>query len=377
MERPIRKDWGFAALVVLVAIIFWGATGTLRLSHAMNHDFLAFYVGGLLARQGHHQDLYDTGLQMSVQRTVAPELEVLVPYIRPPVFAFVFAPLTLLSLRAAFGVWVAIQILALVAAGWWVARRFGSDGLVYLAFFQPAVIAVFNGQDSAILLLIVILAYVLLERGKPFAAGAVLGIFLIKFHLLLLLPLALVTARRFRMLGGFASSGAAYALSWVALVGVAGIHGYASILTRKDLANLEPERFWMPNLRGIATDLNVSYPLVTLLLGAVMVYAVWVVRKAPPWQWLGVSLIASMVVAPHAYPYDVTPLLPFALFAVFGPMRRWTKYAAATMVLPLPYLVVFLGPPVAIVMPLVILAVVVTLAFEPVAPRLAGAPVPS
>ncbi|MCX6620295.1 MAG: hypothetical protein NTY38_04320, partial [Acidobacteria bacterium] len=80
MERPIRKDWGFATIVIVVAILFWVATGMLRLSHAMNHDFLAFYVGGLLARQGHHQDLYDTDLQMRVQRTVAPELKVLVPY---------------------------------------------------------------------------------------------------------------------------------------------------------------------------------------------------------------------------------------------------------------------------------------------------------
>jgi hypothetical protein len=373
VEYPIRRDWGFATAVIVVAVIFWGATGMLRLSHAMNHDFLAFYVGGLLARQGHHHDLYDTDLQMHVQRTVAPALTVLVPYIRPPVFAAVFAPLTLLSLSLAFGVWIAIQLAATLVAGWWVARRFGSDGLVYFAFFQPAAIAIFNGQDSALLLLVVILAYELMERGRDFVAGAVLGIFLIKFHLLFLLPLALLAARRFRMLAGFASAGVAYALSWVAIVGVQGIGGYVRLLTRKDLANLEPERFWMPNLRGIATDLNLNFLLVTIVLGAAMVYSVWAVRRAPLWQWLGVTLIASMVVAPHAYPYDITPLLPFALFAVLGNTRRWTKYAAVAMVLPLPYLAVFLGPPVAVVMPLVILATVVMLAFDPLVPQAARA----
>lgn len=377
VEQPIRKDWGFAALVMLMALAFWGATGLLRVSHAMNHDFLAFYVGGLLARQGHQQDLYDTTLQMRAQRQIAPDSEALVPYIRPPVFAFVFAPLTLLPLKTAFAVWVAIQAAALVAAGWWVARRFGSDGLVYLAFFQPVAIAIFNGQDSAVLLLVVILAYELLSRGKPFAAGAVLGILLIKFHLLLLLPLALLSARRFRVLAGFTAAGAAYALSWVALAGAGGIRGYARILMRKDLENLEPGRFAMPNLVGMATNLNVSYPLVALLAGGVMIYAVWAVRRAPLWQWLGVTLTASMFVSPHAYPYDVVPLLPFALFAVFGPLRRSTKFAAATMVLPLPYLAAFLGPPVAIVMPLVILTVVIALALEVPAPGLVRAPAPS
>ena len=45
------------------------------------------------------------------------------------------------------------------------------------------------------MLLILIGSYVLAERGKPFWSGAVLGLALQKFHLLLLLPPAMLLRR--------------------------------------------------------------------------------------------------------------------------------------------------------------------------------------
>ena len=303
---------------------------------------------------------------MRVQRAVAPEKKSLVPYIRPPVFALIYAPFTRFPLQTAFAIWVAGQLAALLVAGWWVARRFGSDGLVYFAFFQPAVYAVFNGQDAAVLLLAVLGGFELLERKREFAAGLVLGIVLLKFHLVFLLPVALLLNRRLRMLAGFAITGAAQFLICLALVGVSGLQSYARLLARKDLVFYEPTPYWMPNLRGLASNLGLDAMPVTVVVGALLLWAMWRVRGAATWQWMGVALMASMLLATHGYPYDVTELLPFAMFAVFHGVRKVTKFAAASMLLPLPYLVVFLGPPVAIVMQLVILATVFSMATDPV-----------
>ena len=76
------------------------------------------------------------------------------------------------------------------------------------------------------MLLILIGAYVLAERGRPFWSGAVLGLALQKFHLLLLLPPAMLLRRQNRMLFGFGAA----AIVEVALCALlSGVQGDATL----------------------------------------------------------------------------------------------------------------------------------------------------
>ena len=70
------------------------------------------------------------------------------------------------------------------------------------------------------MLALFILAFELAERSRWFAAGATLALMLMKFHLILLWPVALLVQRRWRMLAGFCATAAALVAICMALGGI-------------------------------------------------------------------------------------------------------------------------------------------------------------
>ncbi len=58
--------------------------------------------------------------------------------------------------------------------------------------FVPALLCLVQGQDSLLLLLLVVLAFTALRRGRAFAAGCWLGLGLFKFQLVLPIVVVLV-----------------------------------------------------------------------------------------------------------------------------------------------------------------------------------------
>src|SRR2546421_345900 len=59
-------------------------------------------------------------------------------------------------------------------------------------WFLPAFVALFNGQDAGDLTLWVALAAVLVRRDRRFLAGMVLALCASKYHLAILLPIAIL-----------------------------------------------------------------------------------------------------------------------------------------------------------------------------------------
>src|SRR6185503_15788753 len=82
------------------------------------------------------------------------------------------------------------------------------SGLVTLAIMSPPLIANFVlGQDVTLLLGFLTITILLARKHADFAAGLVLSLCAIKFHLFLLLPAAVLFQRRWRILGGGAVGG--------------------------------------------------------------------------------------------------------------------------------------------------------------------------
>ena len=136
--------------------------------------------------------MYDINTQLAVEREIAGSVTELVPFVRPHFYALLIAPLSLLPYQAAFWSWICLQA-ALLGCCWaWARRRFGPDALILCCLFFPTAGGIFVGQDCVFLTVIVIAAYLLHERGWDFWSGVVLGLALFKFHLVLLLPLAMV-----------------------------------------------------------------------------------------------------------------------------------------------------------------------------------------
>ena len=330
-----------------IVCLFWVVTGLGALQTAYRHDFLNLYTGSSLAREGRFAELYDIDTQLSRERELLGEVPELVPFVRPHFYALLLAPLSLLPYKAAFWFWVVLQAALLVACWVWARRRFGPDALIFSCLYFPAVVGVLVGQDCVFLTAMLIVASVFAERGKDFRSGAVLGLALFKFHLLLLLPIAMVMQRRWVMFGGFLASGAVAALLSPVLGGFAGVEQYVRLLQADELTELSPAPQKMINIYALGANFGVDHiALKALLALLVIMLAAAAIWRAPLWRWPGAAIAGSILVAPHVYAYDAGILLLPLLLVVFQSPYNFSKFAASFPRLDLrrPHVFIHRGP---------------------------------
>jgi hypothetical protein len=332
---------------------------------ALHHDFLNLYTGASLARDGQFAQLHSESVQLARERAIVPETSVLVPFVRPDFYAALLAPLSLFNYHTAFVVWTVTQWCILGACWWWGWRRFGPDALLWGALSLPAGLGIAHGQDAPVLLAIAIAGYSLAERGEDGWAGVVWSLALMKFNLVLGLPLAMLATRRWRMLGGFASGGAALGLISLALGGFQDAGYYLAMLTDKGLERLSPSKELMINVQAIAINLGAP-PTPFFVLAAVVVLTLLVVtvHDAPLWRWISGALIAGMVLAPHTYGYDATVLLLALWLILFESHDPRSRTLAAVFATPLIPLTTLAGTPWAATTAIVLVLLLAALAAE-------------
>jgi Glycosyltransferase family 87 len=300
-----------------------------------------------------------------VERALVPDLPALVPFVRPPVYAAVLSPLASKPLARAFWVWVGLQIVILAICWAWAARRFGARGVVWSAVFLPTAYGIANGQDCTMMLLAMIVAFELAERGHAGASGFAIGLALIKFHLLLLFPVLMLVSRRWRMLAGYCAAAGMEAGISLLLGGWRGMVAYARLLERKDIERLSPSPEMMSNIHAIPANFHVTSTAVSIVLAigvvAITLAAAW---GAPLWRWFAAATAGSLLMVPHVYGYDAAMLLAPALLAIFGARTRFTRYAAMALALPCVFWLPAAGRPWAMGPALAILVFLISLAAE-------------
>ena len=343
-EGEIRRSsqgplaWG--TLIVAIGMsMLWVAVGAMVIESSRDHDFLNLFTGASLAWEGRFADMYDPDVQFAKQKALLPWLPEVVPFVRPSYYALVLSPISRFPFEDAFWIWTAWHSLLLVACWVWAVRRFGWDALIFAVMYFPGAAGIIHGQDAVVMLVIGIAGYVLADRGRNFWGGFVWGLGLIKFHLLLLLPLAMLVRRERTMLAGFVSSACAALLSFIALSGVAGVRTYLDLLQRDDLKELSPGLEEMVNVHAITANLRqesavLSGVLVAVVIGLVLV-SVW---RAPLWRWVAASLTGCILAPPHAYAYDASILLLAVWPVLFVSKDRYSRLAAATLAVPLPFI---------------------------------------
>jgi hypothetical protein len=350
-------------LLVAVLVSAWVFLGLLVRPAALSHDFLNLYTGASLARDGQFGRLHSQTVQLDRERAIMPETKVLVPFVRPAFYAALLAPLSLFDYRTAFLLWTVLQWCILGACWWWGWRRFGPDALLWGALSLPAGLGIAHGQDAPVLLAIMIAGYRLAERGDEGWAGLVWSLALMKFNLVLGLPVAMLAARRWRMLGGFASGGALLGLLCLALGGLQDAGYYFAMLTDKRLERLSPTPEFMVNIQAIAMNIGAPPVPFFVLAGAVVVVLLMVaLHDAPLWRWFSSALIAGMLLAPHTYGYDATVLLLVLWLVLFESRDRLSRIIAAVFATPLVPLTTLAGSPWAATTALVLLLLLAALA---------------
>ena len=352
-------------LAAIVFSVFWIGIGSLIVEGARVRDFLSLYTGSSLARDGDFSQLFDQETQLRRERELVPATKELYPFIRPHFYAAILAPLSLIPFSAAFWVWLALHSVLLIGCWTWASERFGPDALIYGSLYLPTAVGIAHGQDCVFLLVIVIAAYIAADRHKDRTAGALLAIGLIKFHLLFLVPVAMVLRRKWRLLQGFCAVAALEVAVSAVVSGWSGMKQYVDLLLAKDIQRLSPSPELMINVHSIPRNFGIDQPAISALSVALVIGLVVVgVRGAPLWRWLSVALVGSLLVPPHVYGYDASMLLLPVWLALFLSKKLWTRLMALALGAPPVFFLSMAGSPWSVLPALVLLLFLMALAWE-------------
>jgi alpha-1,2-mannosyltransferase len=341
--RSFVEIWGAPIAAILGSAAFFAMIFPSSVPYSRTHDFLGFYTGGYLVRTAPAL-LYDIAAQSKVQYQFAPDIPIVTPFPRPAFSALFYYPIALLPLKTAFTVWVTLGIATLFSIWAWAARKFGPESLVYCAFFIPLLFGISTGQDTLFVTGLLILAYCALERGQHALGGVLLALLLCKFNLTLLVPVVLVIRKEWRILAGYAPTALAAVIVSAALASPA---SYLALLTNSKLEALHASPQMMVNTNSIALNTGLDFPVVRILLIAVVLAAVFSIpRTANLERWLFAAIGGSLLISPHTFEYDVALLLvPILKILADSAAPSLLRGVAATAAIPLPYFLTILPRP--------------------------------
>jgi hypothetical protein len=318
-----------------------------------------------MVRQGHLSSLYDLETQAATQASLRTGRG-LVPFFHPPFEALFLAPLALLSYGGAYVVWGLLNIVLWMSFAYLV-RPYAPvprQALRYLilcfALLAPWV-TLLDGQTSLLLLVLYTLTFIGLKRGREFAAGALLGLGLFKFQLVLPFALIYLLRGKWRFLGGFAAVGLALCGLSISAIGPAGVTSYLTLLhniMRHPVSSsyiLGAPSADMPNLRGLLStvapegDTSVWADYAVALVSVPLILcAAWAGRRQDrqPGNGLGldfaVALVVSVLTGFHVHTYDLCLML-LAILLVIG-SAQWSQKSAWRVTLNACILILYLPP---------------------------------
>jgi hypothetical protein len=324
---------GFAALN---AWMIWQVHDSILQGYG---DFASFYTAGRIVQSGQSPRLYDPALQWKVQQEFASTVKIRrgpLPYVRPPFEALLFLPLAYLTYPTACVVWIALKTVLFLAIPFLLPREdhkggeaisaHAWEGPLCLAFF-PVAFDLLQGQDSVLLLLIMVFALRLLLRGADLQCGVVLALGLFKFHFIIPLIAIFVLRKKSGLVLGFLATASFLFVVSLMMVHRAGILAYPRYLWGLNqvsaLGMVKPQS--MPNVRGLMTMLlgnGPPPPVAHCFLGGMAIVGVMVAARC----WRGsdrrsisaafcFSIVVMLATSYYAYSYDLTLLLmPLLLF---------------------------------------------------------------
>ena len=290
---------------------------------------LDFYVFWLAPRIG----LAQGWAQMYNPARFLPELVAQtgnwLPYLNPPVFAWLLLPLSLLPYGVALVIWNAFILGCLVviwrvtvwrAAPTLTLSQRGRGILLLLAALAlyPVVLGLALGQVTMVVLLAVALCYWLMGRDRPLLAGLVLALIVIKPQAAFLVPIALLAARRYRVCLGFALAVIPMAALSLLAVGRQGIdYWLASVAVNYNHPGFK--------FNSVSWILGPGVPAIAVGLAAVAVtlYVSWKAPFKDVELPIAAGLIGSLLVTPYVTVHDLSALVLAAWLVLRLDPARW------------------------------------------------------
>ncbi|HUF88301.1 MAG TPA: glycosyltransferase family 87 protein [Thermohalobaculum sp.] len=337
IERPLRRLGRFVATAaVLFLIAYTGGvvfvlTSGLVDSQTRQADFVAFWSAARLALEGNAIAAFDQDLLRQVQALPADVEEGELFWLYPPGVQLALAPFGLLPYWAAWVLFNVLSLAAFLGAHWRPARRvpMAHDLLIGAPI---VVITLQLGQLLMFWASALVSAFRAMARGQCVLPGLLIGLLSLKPQLGILLPFALVAARRWDVI--------LWATIWTVAVHavptlVVGLDYWDAFFKRLAAVSeaLEMNLFkhhLMVSPYAFARFLGLGHApamasqvLVSAGLAA-SVFALW--RRRDPAAGLGlpggVLCMAVAAATPYAYYYELVFAIPGAILLVRGGYGR-------------------------------------------------------
>jgi Glycosyltransferase family 87 len=334
-SQSARPPLWLASAAVIAA---WGAVYDLGVwliqfaRQPVHPDFRIFYVAAEAGLRYGWSSIYDVSRLRSLSKSLPPGQDYItsaLPFIHPPLLAWLIAPLTPLPIAVAYAVWCAVLLAALIWA-WYIAAPYSGLRKVALLLLAlaiwPVLDAFYFGQPSTLQLALLAASWWLCVRERPLAAGATLAFATaLKPHTVILVPLALAAGGRYRPLFSWAAVTSLLAASFALALGPAGLNNWwlalvygqtdpgQSLYTMAYLFGSGPVAYALEALQGAAAlviarrrrdDLNVVFAagIVGSLAFAFhlhqydyieLILAAWLVLRSAPPLWHRLWLLAG------------------------------------------------------------------------------------
>lgn len=334
-RRPGRPPLWLAAAAVAAA---WAALYditvwvVLFVRQPVHPDFRIFYVAAEAGIRYGWPSIYDVSVLRKLSSSFPAGqtyINSALPYIHPPILAWLIAPLTALPLAVAYAIWSALLFASLVWT-WYIAAPYSGLRKLALLFLAlalwPVLDSFYYGQPSALTLALIAAAWWLCSKDRPIAAGAALAFATaLKPHTVILVPLALAASGRFRPVVSWAAFCALLGGAFALALGPGGIANYwqalvfgqtdtgQALYTAAYVFGAGPVSYALEALQGAAAiviarrrrgDLNVVFALG--IVGSLafafhlhqydyieLILAAWLVLRTAPPLWHRLWLLAG------------------------------------------------------------------------------------
>ncbi len=361
------------AWAILTSYFTLGRQGHLDWTHhAIGRDFVNSWTAGHMILAGRVDDIFQPVLFLARERSL---FDARLPFhfwSYPPPNLFLVLPLGFTPYMAGLVLWTLAGLVALgFAARVWT-RKWWLWSLLMLAPATATNIGL--GQNGAFSAALMIAGLSLIDR-RPAMAGALLGLLIFKPQIAILLPVAVLAGRRWRVMWAAAATVAAVlALSTLAF-GLGAWRGFFGPTLYTQGLMLRhghgPFQWMMPSAYMSARILHlqmwdalaVQAPF-TLLAAGLTAWAWW--RRSCPLELrAAVLMLATFVASPQAFNYDLIPASAAALVLLRRDHRVWLSLPLAILVWSTPVAMMALQWADAPLAPLVLTAALVRLALLP------------
>jgi hypothetical protein len=286
-------------------------------------DFIALWLAGRQALNGHTALLYDPGAFVRMQQALVATLPLYFPnWSYPPTYLLLLAPLGALPYLAAFLAYELATLLTCIAA---VLLAAGRRSAIALLLASPFTAWNFIAGQSGFLSASLVGAALLALESRPLLAGVFLGLLTYKPQFAILFPVALVAAKKWRALFAAAMTTALLVAGSIIAFGADAWAAWPRDLGARAGFELgvDPDQYWglYQTIYGLFRYFGSARTMAALAQGVAalgMVVIVWVVWRSRARYPLKAAIVsAGMLLAPHhVLAYDLAAIaIPVAFLA--------------------------------------------------------------